>query len=102
MVIRGNNSLIGSSPLYVVDGVPMDNIDFLNPRDIARMDVLKDASSAAIYGSRGGSGVVIVTTKSGTSAKRGLSFWCQKCNKTTRDDERSRVVEVSPSCLYEC
>lgn len=102
MVIRGNNSLIGSSPLYVVDGVPMDNIDFLNPRDIARMDVLKDASSAAIYGSRGGSGVVIVTTKSGTSAKRGLSFWCQKCNKTTRDDEWSRVVEVSPSCLYEC
>ncbi|SEQ20465.1 SusC/RagA family TonB-linked outer membrane protein [Epilithonimonas lactis] len=73
MVIRGNNSLIGSSPLYVVDGVPMDNIDFLNPRDIARMDVLKDASSAAIYGSRGGSGVVIVTTKSGSSARRGLS-----------------------------
>ena len=73
MVIRGNNSLLGSSPLYVVDGVPTDNIDFLNPQDIARMDVLKDASSAAIYGSRGASGVVIVTTKSGTSAKSGIS-----------------------------
>lgn len=73
MVIRGNNSLLGSSPLYVVDGVPTDNIDFLNPQDIARMDVLKDASSAAIYGSRGASGVVIVTTKSGTSAKAGIS-----------------------------
>ncbi|WDF47418.1 SusC/RagA family TonB-linked outer membrane protein [Chryseobacterium sp. KACC 21268] len=73
MVIRGNNSLIGSTPLFVVDGVPMTNIDFLNPRDIARMDILKDASSAAIYGSRGGSGVVIVTTKSGSSAKRGLA-----------------------------
>ncbi|GAA4135911.1 SusC/RagA family TonB-linked outer membrane protein [Flavobacterium chungbukense] len=82
VVIRGNNSLIadsnnpsvvGSSPLYVVDGVPMDGIDFLNPQDIARMDVLKDASSAAIYGSRGSNGVIIVTTKSGTSAKAGIN-----------------------------
>ena len=73
VVIRGNNSLVGSSPLYVVDGVPTDGIDFLNPQDIARMDVLKDASSAAIYGSRGASGVIIVTTKSGVSAKAGIS-----------------------------
>lgn len=73
VVIRGNNSLIGSSPLYIVDGVPTDGIDFLNPQDIARMDVLKDASSAAIYGSRGASGVIIVTTKSGISAKSGIS-----------------------------
>lgn len=73
VVIRGNNSLVGSSPLYVVDGVPTDGIDFLNPQDIARMDVLKDASSAAIYGSRGASGVIIVTTKSGVSAKSGIS-----------------------------
>ncbi|MBF4466434.1 TonB-dependent receptor [Flavobacterium sp. LC2016-12] len=74
MVIRGNNSLGGSSPLYVVDGVPTDNIDFLNPQDIARMDILKDASSAAIYGSRGSNGVVIVTTKSGTTAKSGFNI----------------------------
>lgn len=74
VVIRGNNSLLaGSTPLYVVDGVPADNIDFLNPQDIARMDVLKDASSAAIYGSRGASGVIIITTKSGTSAKSGIN-----------------------------
>lgn len=73
VVIRGNNSLIGSSPLYVVDGVPTDNIDFLNPQDISRMDILKDASSAAIYGSRGASGVIIVTTKSGSTAKSGIS-----------------------------
>ncbi|MDR7210475.1 TonB-dependent receptor [Flavobacterium piscis] len=73
VVIRGNNSLLGGSPLYVVDGVPTDGIDFLNPQDIARMDVLKDASSAAIYGSRGASGVIIITTKSGTSAKSGIS-----------------------------
>lgn len=74
VVIRGNNSLIkDTSPLYVVDGVPTDNIDFLNPQDIARMDVLKDASSAAIYGSRGASGVIIIATKSGTTAKSGMS-----------------------------
>ncbi|WP_337966161.1 TonB-dependent receptor [uncultured Flavobacterium sp.] len=75
VIIRGANSINkdGSKPLFVVDGVPTDNIDFLNPQDIARMDVLKDASSAAIYGSRGGSGVIIVTTKSGTNAKAGVS-----------------------------
>ncbi|MWB92773.1 SusC/RagA family TonB-linked outer membrane protein [Flavobacterium sp. GA093] len=74
VVIRGNNSLQeGSGPLYVVDGVPTDGIDFLNPQDIARMDVLKDASSAAIYGSRGASGVIIITTKSGSSAKSGIN-----------------------------
>jgi len=73
VVIRGNNSLVGSSPLYIVDGVPVDNIDFLNPQDISRMDVLKDASSAAIYGSRGASGVIIVTTKSGANVKSGIN-----------------------------
>lgn len=75
VVIRGNNSLLsGAKPLYVVDGVPTDDIDFLNPQDISRMDVLKDASSAAIYGSRGASGVIIVTTKSGSNAKSGMSI----------------------------
>ncbi|AGA77560.1 SusC/RagA family TonB-linked outer membrane protein [Echinicola vietnamensis] len=63
--IRGANSLTGGNPLYVVDGVMTDNIDFLNPNDIERIDILKDASSTAIYGSRGSNGVVIVTTRSG-------------------------------------
>ncbi|WP_255493169.1 TonB-dependent receptor [Flavobacterium sp. SOK18b] len=75
VVIRGSNSINkdGSKPLFVIDGVPTDNMDFLNPQDIARMDVLKDASSAAIYGSRGASGVIIVTTKGGASAKSGIN-----------------------------
>lgn len=75
VVIRGTNSINkdGSKPLFVIDGVPTDNMDFLNPQDIARMDVLKDASSAAIYGSRGASGVIIVTTKGGASAKSGIN-----------------------------
>lgn len=61
--IRGQNSLQGGNPLYVVDGVIVGDIDFLNPSDIEKIDVLKDASSTAIYGSRGSNGVVVVQTK---------------------------------------
>lgn len=68
--IRGQQSLKGGNPLYVVDGVITDGIDFLNPQDIQSMDILKDASSTAIYGSRGAYGVVIVTTKQGSSVKQ--------------------------------
>lgn len=71
--IRGTNSFNSTQPLYIVDGIQTGGIDFLNPNDIARIDVLKDASSAAIYGSRGASGVIIVTTKSGTSARSGIN-----------------------------
>lgn len=60
-------------PLYVVDGVIVDNIDFLNPQDIAKIDVLKDASSAAIYGSRAGGGVVMIQTKGGSSVPSGTT-----------------------------
>lgn len=74
ITIRGKNSMNpDSKPLYVVDGAPSDNIDFLNPQDIARIDILKDASSTAIYGSRGSNGVVIVTTKSGGTVKSSMS-----------------------------
>lgn len=75
ITIRGKNSMSSDAdPLYVVDGVPTDGIDFLNPQDIARIDILKDASSTAIYGSRGSNGVIIVTTKSGATAKPGINF----------------------------
>lgn len=67
--IRGDNSLRGGDPLYVVDGIFTDNIQFLNPQDIERLDVLKDASSTAIYGSRGSNGVIIVTTKQAANVK---------------------------------
>src|SRR5690606_28635294 len=63
--VRGVGSFNNENPLYVVDGMFMDNIDFLNPNDIADMSVLKDASGAAIYGVRAANGVIIVTTKSG-------------------------------------
>ena len=69
--IRGKSSINSSTtPLYVVDGVMCDDIDWLNPQDIDRIDILKDASSTAIYGSRATAGVVMVTTKGGTTVKR--------------------------------
>lgn len=67
--IRGINSFAGQQPLFVVDGIVTESIDFLNPQDIQQIDILKDASSTAIYGSRGSNGVVIVTTKSGEGLK---------------------------------
>ena len=64
--IRGVGTFNNSSPIYVVDGVILDDISFLNSEDIASVEVLKDASATAIYGSRGANGVIIITTKSGT------------------------------------
>ncbi|MEM9718404.1 MAG: TonB-dependent receptor [Bacteroidota bacterium] len=63
--VRGISSLTNSFPLYVIDGTFADNMNFVNPKDIDRIEVLKDASSAAIYGSRAANGVVIITTKRG-------------------------------------
>ena len=63
--IRGVGTVNNSDPLYIVDGIPVGNLDFLNPNDIENVSVLKDAASAAIYGSRAANGVVLVTTKSG-------------------------------------
>jgi len=64
--IRGRSSMNAETkPLYVIDGVVSDNMDFLNPMDIEKVDILKDASSTAIYGSRATSGVVMITTKKG-------------------------------------
>ena len=93
--IRGNSSLrSGNNPLYVVDGVPLDGrsprpgvaisgvgstpdinpLNFLNPADIVSMDVLKDASASAIYGSRGANGVILVTTKKGQAGPAKVEF----------------------------
>jgi TonB-linked SusC/RagA family outer membrane protein len=63
-----------SSPLYVIDGIFMDDLSFINPADIKSLDVLKDASATAIYGSRGANGVVIVTTKSGVEGKMQVTY----------------------------
>lgn len=94
--IRGSNSIrSGQEPLYVIDGVPLDNsnvtptggsaagygsgasknpISFLNPEDIESIDILKDASSTAIYGARGANGVVIITTKKGKQGRSSITY----------------------------
>ncbi|MCU4156160.1 TonB-dependent receptor [Carboxylicivirga sp. A043] len=65
--VRGTGTVNNSSPLYVVDGILLNDIGFLNPSDVANMEVLKDASATAIYGSRGANGVILITTKTGNS-----------------------------------
>ncbi|WP_295771576.1 TonB-dependent receptor [uncultured Mucilaginibacter sp.] len=68
--IRGIGTNGDASPIYIVDGFQVGGIDYLNPADIQSMDVLKDAASAAIYGARGGNGVVLITTKGGSKDGR--------------------------------
>ena len=68
--VRGMSTINGNDPLYVIDGVPTtENLNSLNPADIESIQVLKDASSASIYGSRAANGVIIITTKKGQSDK---------------------------------
>lgn len=75
VLIRGVTTVNGNDPLYVVDGMPVGgNINFLNSNDIESMEVLKDASAAAIYGTRGSNGVILITTKKGTAGKTQFSF----------------------------
>ena len=75
VIIRGVTTVKGSDPLYVVDGMPVGtNINFLNQDDIASIEVLKDASAAAIYGTRGSNGVILVSTKKGKAGKTQFQF----------------------------
>lgn len=76
--VRGTTSFNGSNdPLYVVDGVPVDNLKFLSPNDVTDIQILKDASSAAIYGSLAANGVVLITTKSGKSGEAKINLNAQ-------------------------
>jgi TonB-linked SusC/RagA family outer membrane protein len=72
--IRGVGTIGNSGPLYVVDGVQTGDISYLNSADIESVDILKDAASAAIYGSQAANGVVLITTKSGKAGKMNISF----------------------------
>lgn len=110
VIIRGIGSLrSGTQPLYVVDGFLLDNSDqgvdtnplnFLNPNDIESIDVLKDASATAVYGSRASNGVVVITTKKGKSGKTEMNFsastaWSKMSNKIdvfSADEFRTQVV----------
>lgn len=86
--IRGITSINGGSPLFVVDGIAYnaDDLNFLNPNDIASISILKDASSAAIYGARGAFGVVLITTKSGKDGKVTYSNFVASARPTVLPD----------------
>ena len=91
--VRGTTSLNGSNdPLYVVDGVPMTDIDFLAANDIDNIQVLKDASSAAIYGSRAANGVIIIGTKQGKAGIAKISLNAHYAFNNVRDNQESLNV----------
>src|SRR5688572_29084527 len=112
ITIRGAGSVrSGSTPLFVVDGLDLDNsgtggvtnpLNFLNPQDIETIDVLKDASATAIYGARGANGVVLITTKKGKaghptvafSSNFGVSNLTNKIPVLGADEFRTKVVEI--------
>ena len=103
--VRGSNSLAGGNePLYVIDGMPIEKMNSdINPEDILSMEVLKDASSTAIYGSRGANGVVMITTKRGRTGDTvleyngyvGVSSLRKKLDLLGKDDYIAMVNEVS-------
>ncbi len=72
--IRGTGTVNDADPLYVVDGFIVDDIDHINPNDIANVEIFKDAASSSVYGARAANGVVVITTKSGESGKTKITF----------------------------
>jgi TonB-linked SusC/RagA family outer membrane protein len=105
--IRGVGTFGNSSPIFVVDGVILDDISFLNSEDIASMDILKDASATAIYGSRGANGVILVTTKTGSkgegkavfsySGEYSVQVLAKKINLLSGRDYATVVNEITPT-----
>jgi len=101
--IRGVGTINGSSPIYVVDGMIVDDISFLSTNDIESTEILKDASATAIYGSRGANGVIIVSTKKGKVGQSNISFnaysgiqnrW-KKLDLMKRDEFVSTVIALN-------
>ena len=94
VIIRGVTTVNGSNPLYVVDGMPVgDNINFLDQNDIETMQVLKDASAAAIYGTRGSNGVVLITTRKGKKGATQFSFSASAGFQTLEKPDMAKASE---------
>lgn len=72
--VRGIGTVNNSNPLYIVDGMPVDDIAFVNPNDIASIEILKDAASGAVYGARAANGVILITTKTGKKDRVSVSY----------------------------
>ena len=107
--VRGTTSFNGSNnPLYVVDGVPVDNLNFLSPMDIASMQILKDASSAAIYGSRAANGVILITTKQASGEAKislntqfGVSHVANQIESLNASQYKELMDEIRPGAIPE-
>lgn len=94
VIIRGVTTVNGSDPLYVVDGMPVgNNINFLNTNDIESMEVLKDASASAIYGTRASNGVILITTKKGSAGKTNVSFAASVGFQIIKKPEMAKAAE---------
>lgn len=94
VLIRGVTTVNGSDPLYVVDGMPVGtNINFLNSNDIESMEVLKDASASAIYGTRGSNGVILITTKKGSAGKTVFNFSSSAGFQTIANPKMAKASE---------
>lgn len=99
VIIRGMATINSSSdPLYVVDGVVMENFDLVNPNDIESMEVLKDASAAAIYGARGANGVILVTTKRGKKDGEGTTISYQGSISVSHMARKMDVMNAQEWC----
>ncbi len=102
--LRGITTLNNNNPIFVVDGVITDDVSFINANDIESVEVLKDASSTAIFGSRGSNGVIIITTKSGTtekpriqlSAEQGFESIARKLDLMNRDQFVDYYNAITP------
>ena len=95
--VRGFNAFGGNSPLYIVDGVPTQDISFINPDDIATATVLKDAASASIYGARAANGVIVYTTKSGSKTKRETSISLNVSTGFTDPNVNGSIEMLNPT-----
>ncbi len=98
--IRGTNSInSGVSPLYIIDGIPTTTLESINPNDIESIEILKDASAAAIYGARGAGGVVLIKSKVGTISKPTINldvyYGIQQREKTIKVMNRDQYIEWS-------
>lgn len=103
--IRGIGTINNSEPLYIVDGMPVDGgISYLNPVDIQSVEILKDAASAAIYGTRAANGVILVTTKNGSKGKSVVSYnfsygWQNPWKKKTMLDATQYMLLMNEAAL---
>jgi len=100
LIIRGVGTNGDSNPLYIVDGLPMSDMNSINPNDIQSMEILKDATSTAIYGARGANGVVLITTKQGTKGKSSVTYdgyygW-SSAQSTTHMLNADEYCEITP------